>query len=71
MLLEKAARYVNDIGYYTRGQVNFDAVTNTAMGPLLAHIELQGDVGDGRFELDRQRHLPQRWLRAMGGHHRW
>jgi len=45
-----AAKTVNDIGYYTRGQVNFDAVTNTAMGPLLAHIELQGDSGDGRFD---------------------
>jgi hypothetical protein len=44
------ATEVNDIGYYTRGQVNFDAVTNTAYGPLLAHIELQGDVGDGRFD---------------------
>jgi hypothetical protein len=45
-----AAKYVNSIGYYTRGQVNFDAVTNTAMGPLLAHIELQGDAGDNRFD---------------------
>ncbi len=45
-----AAKYVSDIGYYTRGQVNFDAVTNTAMGPLVAHIELQGDSGDGRFD---------------------
>jgi hypothetical protein len=44
------ADQVNDIGYYTRGQVNFDAVTNTAMGPLLAHIELQGDSGDGKFD---------------------
>ena len=48
--LTSAAKNVNDIGYYTRGQVNFDAVTNTAMGPLLAHIELQGDSGDGRFD---------------------
>jgi len=45
-----AAKYVNDIGYYTRGQVNFDAVTNTAMGPLLAHIELQANAGDNRFD---------------------
>jgi hypothetical protein len=50
MALHSAAANVNDIGYYTRGQVNFDAVTNTAMGPLLAHIELQGDSGDGRFD---------------------
>jgi len=50
MALTSAAKNVNDIGYYTRGQVNFDAVTNTAMGPLLAHIELQGDSGDGRFD---------------------
>jgi len=45
-----ATKYTSDIGYYTRGQVNFDAVTNTAMGPLLAHIELQGDAGDNRFD---------------------
>jgi hypothetical protein len=44
------ADQVSDVGYYTRGQVNFDAVTNTAMGPLLAHIELQGDAGDNRFD---------------------
>jgi hypothetical protein len=50
MTLKSAATQVNDIGYYTRGQVNFDAVTNTAMGPLLAHIELQGDSGDSRFD---------------------
>ena len=50
MTLHSTANQVNDIGYYTRGQVNFDAVTNTAMGPLLAHIELQGDSGDGRFD---------------------
>ena len=35
-----------DIGYSTRGQVNFDAVSNTGAGPLLAHIELQGNHGD-------------------------
>jgi len=42
-----AAKYVNDIGFSTRGQVNFDAVTNTAMGPLLAHIEIQSNSGVG------------------------
>ena len=36
-----------DIGYSTRGQVNFDAVSNTGAGPLLAHIELQGNSGLG------------------------
>ncbi len=51
MTATSAATQVNDIGYYTRGQVNFDAVTNTAMGPLLAHIELQGDSGDNRAAL--------------------
>ena len=48
--ITKPAKYVSDIGYYTRGQVNFDAVTNTAMGPLLAHIELQANAGDNRFD---------------------
>ena len=42
-----AAKYVNDLGFSTRGQVNFDAVTNTAMGPLLAHIEIQSNSGVG------------------------
>ena len=38
---------VSDFGFSTRGQVNFDAVTNTAMGPLLAHIEIQSNSGQG------------------------
>jgi hypothetical protein len=50
MTAKSTATEVNDIGYYTRGQVNFDAVTNTAYGPLLAHIELQSNVGDDRFD---------------------
>jgi hypothetical protein len=45
-----AAKSVSNIGYYTRGQVNFDAVTNTAYGPLLAHIEVQSNSGDGGFD---------------------
>ena len=45
-----ASKNVSDIGYYTRGQVNFDAVTNTANGPLLAHIEIQANAGDNRFD---------------------
>jgi len=47
MALRNAAKYVSDIGFSTRGQVNFDAVTNTAMGPLLAHIEIQSNSGTG------------------------
>ncbi len=43
----KPPRTYSDIGYSTRGQVNFDAVTNTAMGPLLAHIEIQSNSGTG------------------------
>ncbi len=45
--ISKAAKNVPSIGYSTRGQVNFDAVTNTAMGPLLAHIEIQSNSGTG------------------------
>jgi len=47
MKATSAATQVNDIGFSTRGQVNFDAVTNTAMGPLLAHIEIQSNSGVG------------------------
>jgi len=45
--VNKQSKYVSDIGFSTRGQVNFDAVTNTAMGPLLAHIEIQSNSGTG------------------------
>ena len=37
----------NALGLFARGQVNFDAASNTAMGPLLAHVELQMDYGQG------------------------
>jgi hypothetical protein len=37
----------NEIGFFNRAQVNFDAVSNTGAGPLLAHIELQADYGTG------------------------
>jgi len=45
--VRSASKYVDSIGFSTRGQVNFDAVTNTAMGPLLAHIEIQSNSGVG------------------------
>jgi len=45
--VRKDAKSVSDIGFSTRGQVNFDAVTNTAIGPLLAHIEIQSNSGTG------------------------
>lgn len=41
----------DDIGFSTRGQVNFDAVSNTGAGPLLAHVELQGNDGWGMDQL--------------------
>ena len=37
----------NAIGMFARGQVSFDAVSNTAYGPLLAHIDVQEDYGTG------------------------
>ena len=37
----------NAIGFFNRAQVNFDAVSNTGAGPLLAHLELQADYGTG------------------------
>ncbi len=36
-----------DIGYSTRGMFVVDAVSNTAAGPLVGHIEFQGDAGAG------------------------
>jgi hypothetical protein len=37
----------NAFGMFNRAQVNFDAVSNTSAGPLLAHIEIQADYGTG------------------------
>ncbi len=48
--LGTAWRRADDIGYSTRGQLDFDALTNTAQGPLLAHIELRANAGDSRFD---------------------
>jgi hypothetical protein len=45
-----ASRRAGDIDDFTRGQVDFDAVANTAMGPLLAHIGLRANSGDSRFD---------------------
>jgi len=44
-------KYTPDIGFSTRAQVNFDAVSNTANGPLLGHIEIQMNNGEaGGFD---------------------
>ena len=45
-----AAKYADEIGLSTRGQINFDALTDTAMGPALAHVELRARAGDNRFD---------------------
>lgn len=37
----------NAFGMFNRAQVDFDAVSNTGAGPLLAHIEIQADYGTG------------------------
>ncbi len=39
--------YQNQWGMFDRGQVNFEAASNTAYGPLYSHIELQGNYGNG------------------------
>jgi len=45
-----AARRADDIGYGARGQLDFDALTNTAQGPLIAHVELRANAGDRSFD---------------------
>jgi hypothetical protein len=37
----------DEVGYTTRGNVTLDAVSNTAYGPLLGHVELQFNHGEG------------------------
>ena len=45
--VSKAAKTRDQIGMYTRGRISLDAVSNTAYGPLLAHINLEGNAGSG------------------------
>jgi len=37
----------DQFGMYTRGRLAIDAVSNTAYGPLLAHINIEENVGSG------------------------
>ena len=37
----------NQVGMYTRGQISVDAVSNTAYGPLLGHVTMEGNAGSG------------------------
>ncbi len=37
----------NETGWTTRAEVDLDVASNTAYGPLLGHIAIQGDMGNG------------------------
>ncbi len=39
--------YRNDTGWTGRGEVDLDFASNTFYGPLLGHIDVRGDVGNG------------------------
>jgi hypothetical protein len=41
------AKQRDQVGMYTRGRLSLDAVSNTAYGPLLAHINIEENVGTG------------------------
>jgi hypothetical protein len=41
------SKYRADIGWYTRGEVDFTAVSNTAYGPLLSYVGLRMNMGSG------------------------
>ena len=43
----EAAKDRSDIGLSVRGQVNFEAVNNTALGPLYSTVQVQGNYGVG------------------------
>ena len=47
-----------------------DAVSNTAYGPLLAHINLEGNAGSG-FDSNAGSAVHRRRLHPVGWHHRW
>ncbi len=42
----------NEIGWTTRANVSLDMASNTAYGPLMGHLELQGDLGSGFESLE-------------------
>jgi hypothetical protein len=37
----------NETGWTTRGELDLDVASNTAYGPLLGHIAIRGDMGNG------------------------
>ena len=39
--------YRNDVGWSARASLSFDFASNTAYGPLLAHINIQDDIANG------------------------
>jgi hypothetical protein len=47
LYLANPARDRDQVGMYTRGRLALDAVSNTAYGPLLAHINIEENVGAG------------------------
>ncbi|MFY9971957.1 MAG: porin [Roseiarcus sp.] len=44
--------YRNEVGWTTRANLTIDTASNTAYGPLLAHIEFQNDLGSGFESLE-------------------
>ena len=40
-------RLQNSVGFFARGNFAFDAISNTAYGPLLSHIDINADYGTG------------------------
>ena len=65
--------YRNEVGWTTRANLTIDTASNTAYGPLLAHIEFQNDLGSGFESLEggaNETYLNEGYLTWAGNHRR-
>jgi hypothetical protein len=66
LVVSKYARERDQIGMYTRGRISVDAVSNTAYGPLLAHINIEGNSGGGFDSSASTAVLDGAWIQWAG-----
>ena len=61
----------DEAGWNIRANLGFDFASNTAYGPLIGHMDLNSDLGNGLDSPRGALHLCQYRLCDLGGHHGW
>ena len=59
------------IGWNIRANLGFDFASNTAYGPLIGHMDFNGDTGNGLDSPRRLFRVCQHGLSHLGRHHGW